>query len=190
MLNSVNGLDWLEQFPELRNLEQSAKDMLSKYSRIVEAPTGTIGYREGTPCGAYVMRLAGKSRVYKMSSNGREILLYRVGSGETCVITTTCLLGNSDYPASTIVEEPIRDVLIPATAFHQLMLDSSVFRKFVMTNYGALISDLIVLLDEAAFHNIDARLAKVLLDANNTQIVRTHQQIADELGTAREVVSR
>ncbi|NOS95290.1 MAG: Crp/Fnr family transcriptional regulator [Methylotenera sp.] len=190
MLNSVNGLDWLEQFPELRNLEQSAKDMLSKYSRIVEAPTGTIGYREGTPCGAYVMRLAGKSRVYKMSSNGREILLYRVGSGETCVITTTCLLGNSDYPASTIVEEPIRDVLIPATAFHQLMLDSSVFRKFVMTNYGALISDLIVLLDEVAFHNLDARLAKVLLDANNTQIVRTHQQIADELGTAREVVSR
>jgi CRP/FNR family transcriptional regulator len=190
MLNSVNGLDWLEQFPELRNLEQSAKDMLSKYSRIVEAPIGTIGYREGTPCGAYVMRLAGKSRVYKMSSNGREILLYRVGSGETCVITTTCLLGNSDYPASTIVEEPIRDVLIPATAFHQLMLDSSVFRKFVMTNYGALISDLIVLLDEVAFHNLDARLAKVLLDANNTQIVRTHQQIADELGTAREVVSR
>lgn len=190
MLNSVNGLDWLEQFPELRNLEQSAKDMLSKYSRIVEAPIGTIGYREGTPCGAYVMRLAGKSRVYKMSSNGREILLYRVGSGETCVITTTCLLGNSDYPASTIVEEPIRDVLIPSTAFHQLMLDSSVFRKFVMTNYGALISDLIVLLDEVAFHNLDARLAKVLLDANNTQIVRTHQQIADELGTAREVVSR
>ncbi len=190
MLNSVNGLDWLEQFPELRNLEQSAKEMLSKYSRIVEAPIGTIGYREGTPCGAYVMRLAGKSRVYKMSSNGREILLYRVGSGETCVITTTCLLGNSDYPASTIVEEPIRDVLIPATAFHQLMLDSSIFRKFVMTNYGALISDLIVLLDEVAFHNLDARLAKVLLDANNTQIVRTHQQIADELGTAREVVSR
>ncbi|MDO9281598.1 MAG: Crp/Fnr family transcriptional regulator [Methylotenera sp.] len=190
MLNSVNGLDWLEQFPELRNLEQSAKEMLSKYSRIIEAPIGTIGYREGTPCGAYVMRLAGKSRVYKMSSNGREILLYRVGSGETCVITTTCLLGNSDYPASTIVEEPIRDVLIPATAFHQLMLDSSIFRKFVMTNYGALISDLIVLLDEVAFHNLDARLAKVLLDANNTQIVRTHQQIADELGTAREVVSR
>jgi len=59
-----------------------------------------------------------------------------------------------------------------------------------MTNYGALISDLIVLLDEVAFHSLDARLAKVLLDANSTQISRTHQQIADELGTAREVVSR
>lgn len=190
MLNSIHGLDWLELFPELGNLEQPAKDMLGKYSRIVEAPIGTIGYHEGAPCGAYVMRLAGKSRVYKMSTNGREILLYRVGSGETCVITTTCLLGNSDYPASTIVEEPIRDVLIPAVAFHQLMLDSSVFRKFVMANYGALISDLIVLLDEVAFHSLDARLAKILLDANSTQIVRTHQQIADELGTAREVVSR
>ncbi len=190
MPNNDNNLSWLELFPELSQLEQHAREILLKYVRIVEAPVGTIGYREGTPCGAYVMRLSGRSRVYKMSTNGREILLYRVSAGETCVITTTCLLGNSDYPASTIVEEPIRDVLIPSAAFHQLMLDSNVFRKFVMTNYGALISDLIVLLDEVAFHNLEARLAKVLLDANATQISRTHQQIADELGTAREVVSR
>jgi CRP/FNR family transcriptional regulator len=183
-------ISWLEQFPDLRELDQHAKELLVKYSRIVEAPIGTIGYREGTPCGAYVMRLAGKSRVYKMSASGREILLYRVAAGETCVITTTCLLGNSDYPASTIVEEPIRDVLIPASAFNQLMIDSVVFRKFVMTNYGALISDLIVLLDEVAFHSLDARLAKILLDSKSSQITRTHQQIADELGTAREVVSR
>lgn len=190
MQNSTSNLAWLEQFPELSGLDQHAKDLLSQYARIVEAPVGTIGYREGAPCGAYVMRLAGRSRVYKMSTGGREILLYRVSAGETCVITTTCLLGSSDYPASTIVEEPIRDVLIPAAAFNQLMIDSAVFRKFVMTNYGALISDLIVLLDEVAFHSLDARLAKVLLDAKSPQITRTHQQIADELGTAREVVSR
>ncbi|NOS98231.1 MAG: Crp/Fnr family transcriptional regulator [Methylotenera sp.] len=186
----MQNLNWLTQFPELTNLDQHAKDLLTQYARIVEAPVGTIGYREGGPCGAYVMRLAGQSRVYKMSTSGREILLYRVGAGETCVITTTCLLGNSDYPASTIVEEAIRDVIIPAAAFNQLMVDSAVFRKFVMTNYGALISDLIVLLDEVAFHSLDARLAKVLLDAKTPQITRTHQQIADELGTAREVVSR
>lgn len=190
MQNTSDNLSWLELFPELNGLDQHAKDLLTKYVRIVEAPIGTIGYREGTPCGAYVMRLAGRSRVYKMSTGGREILLYRVAAGETCVITTTCLLGNSDYPASTIVEEPIRDVLIPAAAFHQLMIDSAIFRKFVMSNYGALISDLIVLLDEVAFHSLDARLAKVLLDAKSSQITRTHQQIADELGTAREVVSR
>lgn len=190
MQNINQNLSWLDQFPDLIGLDEHAKNLLSKYVRIVEAPIGTIGYREGTPCGAYVMRLAGQSRVYKMSTSGREILLYRVAAGETCVITTTCLLGNSDYPASTIVEEPIRDVLIPAVAFHQLMIDSAVFRKFVMVNYGALISDLIVLLDEVAFHSLDGRLAKVLLDAKSPQITRTHQQIADELGTAREVVSR
>ncbi len=188
--NKDNSLAWLALFPELSQLEQSAREVLAKSIRIVEAPVGTVGYREGTPCGAYVMRLSGQSRVYKMSTSGREILLYRVSAGETCVITTTCLLGNSDYPASTVVEVAIRDVLIPAAAFHQLMLDSKVFRKFVMTNYGALISDLIVLLDEVAFHNLEARLAKVLLDTNMSQINRTHQQIADELGTAREVVSR
>jgi CRP/FNR family transcriptional regulator len=183
-------LNWLDQFPELNDLDLLSRNLLSKYARIVEAPIGTIGYREGSPCVAYVMRLAGKSRVYKMSTSGREILLYRVEAGETCVITTTCLLGNSDYPASTIVEEPIKDILIPASAFHHLMSDSAVFRQYVMTNYGALISDLIVLLDEVAFHSLNARLAKVLLDAKSPQITRTHQQIADELGTAREVVSR
>lgn len=183
-------LEWLAQFPELSGLEPDARELIAKNTRIIEAPVGTIGYREGGACGAYVMRLAGQSRVYKMSTSGREILLYRVGPGETCVITTTCLLGNSDYPASTVVEEPIRDVILPAAAFNQLMVDSKVFRTFVMTNYGALISDLIVLLDEVAFHTLDARLAKLLLDANSLHIARTHQQLANELGTAREVVSR
>lgn len=183
-------LSWLSTFPDLLNLEPEAKQLLSRAARIVEAPIGTIGYREGAACNAYVLRLAGQSRVYKMSSSGREILLYRVGAGETCVLTTTCLLGRSDYPASTIVEEPIRDIIIPAASFHQLMIDSAVFRRFVMENYGALISDLIVLLDEVAFHSLDARLAKLLLDSLGDNLSRTHQQIADELGTAREVVSR
>ena len=189
-MNKNETITWLTQFPDLNDLDSHAIELLSRHARIVEAPVGTIGYREGDSCGVYVMRLAGQSRVFKMSSSGREILLYRVAAGETCVITTTCLLGNSDYPASTIVEEAIRDVIIPAHAFNQLMIDSKVFRTFVMTNYGALISDLIVLLDEVAFHSLDARLAKALLDAHATHITRTHQQFADELGTAREVVSR
>jgi CRP/FNR family transcriptional regulator len=190
MHTAVNNLDWLTAFPDLAALEPPAREVLLKYARLVEAPIGTIGYREGGACGAYVMRLAGKSRVFKMSSSGREILLYRVHAGETCVITTTCLLGNSDYPASTVVEEAITDVIVPSAAFNQLMIDSKVFRTFVMTNYGALISDLIVLLDEVAFHHLDARLAKLLLEAGSDSVKRTHQQIADELGTAREVISR
>lgn len=186
----VDKLDWLVAFPALMALEPQARELLARSARIVEAPVGTIGYSEGTPCNAYVLRLAGQSRVYKLSTSGREILLYRVGAGETCVLTTTCLLGNSDYPASTIVEAPIRDVIIPAPAFNQLMLDSLVFRRYVMENYGALISDLIVLLDEVAFHSLDARLAKLLLEVPQAEITRTHQQMAAELGTAREVVSR
>ena len=70
------------------------------------------------------------------------------------------------------------------------MLDSAIFRTFVMTNYGALISDLIVLLDEVAFHSLDARLANLLLDSGTDHVTKTHQLLADELGTAREVVSR
>ncbi|MDG1445207.1 MAG: Crp/Fnr family transcriptional regulator [Methylophilaceae bacterium] len=190
MQTAIENLEWLSIFPDLTALEASAKEALLKHARLVEAPVGTVGYREGGHCGAYVMRLAGQSRVFKISASGREILLYRVHGGETCVITTTCLLGNSDYPASTVVEEAITDIIIPSNDFNQLMIDSKVFRTFVMANYGALISDLIVLLDEVAFHRIDARLAKLFLEAGTNPIKRTHQQFADELGTAREVVSR
>lgn len=184
-MQTTETLAWLAQFPALMDIEPEARALLARHARIVEAPVGTIGYSEGMPCKGYVLRLAGQSRVYKISSSGREILLYRVAAGETCVLTTTCLLGRSDYPASTVVEEPIRDVVVPAAIFHQLMIESPVFRRFVMENYGALISDLIVLLDEVAFHSLDTRLAKLLLDESGPQIHRTHQQLADELGTAR-----
>jgi CRP/FNR family transcriptional regulator len=182
--------EWLHAFPELTDLEESARAKLRHQARIVEAPSGFIGYRESDPCNGYVMRLAGRSRVYKMSSSGREILLYRVAAGETCVLTTTCLLGHSRYPASTVVEEPVRDVFIPAPVFHELMAESDVFRRFVLNNYGNLISDLIVLLEEVAFSSIGARLAKALLEMPEGVLATTHQQLADALGSAREVVSR
>ena len=186
----MQSLSWMSLFPELEALEEAGKKLLMQYARIMEAPVGTIGYQEGDHCSGYVLRLKGRSRVYKMSASGREIVLYRVSAGETCVITTTCLLGNSQYPASTVVEEDIQDVVIPDAIFQRLMIDSPVFRQYVMQNYGALISDLIVLLDEVAFQTLDARLAKCLLDMGTNTIQRTHQQIADELGTAREVISR
>ena len=69
----MDDLNWLQSFPPLLALEPSAREILTKSARIVEAPIGTIGYREGGACGAYVMRLAGQSHVYKMSASGREI---------------------------------------------------------------------------------------------------------------------
>lgn len=187
-----NALYWLEIFPPLLELEAHAHELLRQSARIIEAPVGTVGYRETDPCNAYVMRLAGRSRVFKMSDSGREILLYRVAAGETCVLTTTCLLGRSCYPASTVVEEAVRDVIVPAHVFHRLMVESEIFRRFVMGNYGDLISNLIVLVDEVAFHALEARLARQLLEnaGAGLAVERTHQQLADELGTAREVISR
>jgi CRP/FNR family transcriptional regulator len=182
-----DSLAWLSTFPDLVKLDEAAKAKLKQHARIAEAPVGAIGYREADPCNAYVMRLAGRSRVYKISESGREIVLYRVGAGSTCVLTTTCLLGRSHYPASTVVEEAVRDVVVPAATFHQLMIESEVFRRFVLSNYGDLISDLIVLVDEVAFHSIASRLAGLLVAGS---VKATHQQLADELGSAREVVSR
>lgn len=76
---SVDSLSWLAQFPDLEQLEDSAKAILAKSARLVEAPVGFIGYIEGDACNAYVMRLSGQSRVYKMSSSGREIFVISRG---------------------------------------------------------------------------------------------------------------
>lgn len=190
MIGNSDALAWLEKFPELKDLGADARDKLLQHARIIEAPVGTIGYRETEPCNGYVMRLQGRSRVFKLSDTGREILLYRVGPGETCVLTTTCLLGRSRYPASTVVEEEVRDLFVPAEVFHHLMTESDVFRRFVLNNYGNLISDLIVLLEEVAFRSIAVRLARQLLDAPEGVLKVTHQRLADQLGSAREVVSR
>lgn len=183
-------LAWLNTFPQLGALDDAAKQVLRSHARINSASIGAVGYREQDPCNGYVMRLQGRSRVFKMSESGREILLYRVGAGETCVLTTTCLLGHSAYPASTIVEEEVRDVFIPAEAFYHLMGESPVFRRFVLSNYGDLISDLIVLLEDVAFRSIATRLAKYLLDAADELLTTTHQQLANHLGSTREVISR
>jgi CRP/FNR family transcriptional regulator len=189
-VENSNSLEWINTFPSLLTLEPFAKDLLSANSRIAEAPKGTIGYRVGSPCKAFVMRLQGSSRVYRISENGREILLYKVGPGETCVLTTTCLLGHNNYPAETTVEEDVRDVIIPAAVFHRLMQESQIFRKFVMENYGALITNLIVLLDDVAFQKLESRIANLLINSDEDFIYKTHDHIAGELGTVRVVVSR
>ena len=131
-------------------------------------------------------------RVQKTSEAGREIVLYRVHAGESCVLTTACLMAYEDYSAEGIAETGLRAVAIPREVFDRMVADSPEFRQFVFMAYSKRMTDLFAVVEEIAFRRLDIRLAQKLIELSSDQdsIQTTHQKLAVELGTAREVVSR
>ncbi|MGA7799500.1 MAG: Crp/Fnr family transcriptional regulator [Gammaproteobacteria bacterium] len=180
-------------FPELAAITGAqVRDLLAAAHR-VQLSAGTALFHDGGACESYLLVLEGTVRVQKLAANGREIVLYRVGPGETCILTTSCLLARRNYPATGVAETAVRGVAIPASAFQHALAASAPFREFVFAEYGRRIADLIVLVEEVAFGRLDVRLAQRLLAharAPEPSIRTTHQELATELGTAREVVSR
>lgn len=182
----------LAAFPDLTELDKEHRGDLLDSMQFSRLRGGDIAYRQGQHCKNYVMCIEGQTRVFKISESGREILLYQVGPGETCVLTTSCLMAGSPFPAESTAETDVLHAALPSSAFHRLMGASPRFRKFVLDNYGDLLSSLIMLVDEVAFASLDLRLARRLLAEANEQgvVAKTHQQLALDLGSVREVISR
>ncbi|WP_375466045.1 Crp/Fnr family transcriptional regulator [uncultured Methylobacterium sp.] len=138
------------------------------------------------------MCLDGRTRVYRTSEAGREMLLYKVGAGQTCLLTTQCLLSGGLFQAESVAEANTELAALPAETFRTLMADSAAFRAFVLDDYTRLLTDLFSLIDEIAYAPLEQRLARrLLIEADRDGLVhRTHQQLAADLGSVREVVSR
>ncbi len=182
---------WLKSFPALQSIDDDVWLMTLAKAKTLSLPAGLTVFREGDVCQNYLLVLAGSVRVQKLSESGKEIVLYRVEAGQSCVLTTACLLSSEFYHAEAITETTVEAVAIPLSVF-QKALAVPAFREFVFATYGERITSLVMLIDAIAFGRMDARLARLLLtmvDADNV-VHATHQILARELGTAREVVSR
>lgn len=179
-------------FPQFARLDPESAKALEGAARIVAIPPGTVLFQDGTECVNYVLVLDGSIRVQKVAENGREIVLYRVEAGQSCVLTTNCLIARDDYSAEGIAETEVKALVLPAATFRSLLARSDAFRDFVFSAYASRIADLLMLIEEVAFGRIDVRLAAWLRQHadGGAEIKATHQDIATELGTAREVVSR
>ena len=184
--------DWINHFPGLAGLDHPIRDRLIEHSQIVSLPEGTVIFGPGKAPESLLLLLDGTVRVQQVGENGREIVLYRVQAGESCVLTTACLLAYEDYSAEGLAETDIQAVAIPRSVFDDLIARSAVFRRFVFTAYARRITDLFVVIEEVAFKRVDLRLAQKLLElgGGSGRVHLTHHQLATELGTAREVVSR
>ncbi len=188
----AQGSGWISQFPGLTRLGQDLVATLATSSSIVTLPAGSRIYGPGQAPESYLLLLEGSIRVQQVSESGREIVLYRVAAGESCALTTACLMGYEDYPAEAVAETDIRAVAIPRATFDDLIARSPEFRRFVFTAFSTRVTELFHIIEEVAFSRMDIRLAYKLLELSHgaDHVAATQQQLASELGSAREVVSR
>ena len=176
------------QYPVLAELPPGLREQIVAAAQAVTVPAGATLFDERQPCQGFPFVLAGAIRVAKVAANGRELPLYRVTPGETCIITSSCLLGNVPYNARGTTESETVLVLLPQHVFMAL-LEQPAFRNFIFHLFAERMADLMRLVEEVAFHKLDQRLAALLLGKGRV-VHATHQQLADELGSVREMVSR
>lgn len=184
--------DWTERFRGTRNLPRGVRDRLLDASKIVSFDKGKEVFGpENIPDGLLFL-FNGTIRVSQVSEGGREIVLYRVEAGESCVLTTACMLAEEAYNAEGLAETDVTAVVLPKYAFDLLVAEEPAFREFVFSAYSRRLLDLMRVVDDVAFGRIDVRLAARLCALADTQmeVTATHQHLANELGTARETISR
>lgn len=189
---AVSTENWIDRFEGLQRLPQEIRAELAAGSKVVSVPAGTQIFAPGQSADNLLLLLEGTVRVQQKSETGREVVLYRVHAGESCVLTTACMLAFEEYSADGIAETDVTAVAIPRATFDGLAAKSDIFRRFVFTAYSRRITDLFTLIDDIVFQRMDVRLATRLLDLADAAgtVHATHQALASELGTAREVVSR
>ncbi len=181
-------LDLGALYPVLTDLPADLAARCAAACQRMTVPAGTVLFDERQPCRGFPFVISGGIRVAKLAASGREFPLYRVLPGESCIITSSCLLGRTDYNARGVAESGTVLALLPRDVFERL-LDQPPFRAFVFGLFAERIAELMQLVEEIAFRRLDQRLAGLLL-GRGRELQTTHQQLADELGSVREMVSR
>jgi CRP/FNR family transcriptional regulator len=188
----MNAIDWTERFKGTKTLPRLVRDRLLDVALIRNHKKGYQVFGPENVPDSLIFLYDGTIRVSQTSGNGRDIVLYRVDAGESCVLTTACMLAEEAYNAEGIAESDINVVVLPKMSFDRLVAEEPAFRSFVFAAYSRRLIDLLRVVDDVAFGRIDVRLAErlLVLAGGDREIAATHQEIASELGTAREVISR
>lgn len=189
MIDNDTQIRLLQQYPMLRELPAAERETLLASASVMHIPAGAVIFDENQPCQGFPLLLSGTIRVIKAAPNGRELQLYRVVPGESCILTSGCLLGHTRYQARGISEQALEMVLLPAASFYALLGKHEAFRNYVFLLFSDRLTDLMQLVSAVAFQKLDQRLARLIVSKPNP-IHATHQALADELGSAREIISR
>lgn len=180
-------------FPGLNAGEPSFLREFFDSAIMARVSRGQYIFREGDECSHLALLISGSVRVYKLGESGREITLYRIAASESCILTASCIMSGTPFPALAVAESDLQAALVPAAMVCQWMGRSEAWRQLIFGMISRRFADVISVLEEVTFQRMDNRIAAYLLSqlkAHDRTIETTHQQIAAELGTSREVVSR
>jgi CRP/FNR family transcriptional regulator, anaerobic regulatory protein len=178
-----------ELYPPLLALPAQLREQaLRQQAMWVSVPAGAVLFEEQAPCQGFPMVLSGEVRVARGSSAGRALELYRVGPGELCVVSASCLFGQHLLSANGVATLPTRLAVLSPPAF-EACCEHEPFRRFVFGVFADRLADLMALAEAVAFQRLDQRLAGALLGHGDV-LHASHQALADELGTVREMVTR
>lgn len=179
-------------FPTLALAGRRTLERIAARSTLRQVPAGTQMFGERQPCSGFPLVLSGRIRVAQRYPNGREMQLYRVSPGESCVLSSSCLLGRTQYPANGIAETDVELAVIPPDDFRALVAEDASFREYVFSLFGERLASLLALVEAVTYQKLDQRLAALLvLRAKDSPTIHaTHQALADELGSVREIVTR
>jgi CRP/FNR family transcriptional regulator len=179
----------IERYPFLDSLPQPLQERVSQQLVVKRLPAGTRLFDEHDACQAFPLVLSGTIRVAKVASSGRRLKLYDVEPGDSCILTSSCLVAQRAYPALGETETDVELALIPAPLFLTLIDQHEPVRRHVFALFAERLAELMSLVEAVAFQRLDQRLAARLLGHGNLLRI-THQHLPDELGSAREIVSR
>lgn len=158
---------------------------------VMALPRGERLFVPGELAQGFAVVLSGRVEVSLTGPSGREILLYAVEPGQSCIQSTLGLLGDEPYSGEAVTVQDTRLALIPAPLFRALMARSDAFRGHVFRALAQRMTDMTSLLERVAFTRVESRLAAALLDlAEGEAVAATHAELAARIGSAREVVSR
>jgi CRP/FNR family transcriptional regulator len=181
----------MSQHSILQTLTPQLRQQCLEQTQVMTFPPGQVLFNPGEPCQGLPLVLSGVIKVQMTGVSGNSIVLYRMGTNDICTLSIGCLMTGFGYRAEANVEDEAEVIMVPRPLFDRLMDQSDGFRKGIMESYGRRLDDLMLLVEEVAFRRMDERLDEWLqARAGRSPLLITHQDVAIELGTAREVVSR
>ena len=184
-------MGWIKSAPDLAMLDDQTVSRLNELTPI-PVPAGTVLFSPGDAVKGYVIVLKGRVSVSLTGSSGREILLYAVTPGQSCIQSTLGLMGGEDYTAEAVAEDDCTLVLLHKDLFLNLINDSKDFRGLVFSTFSRHMQTMMHLLERVAFQRVECRLASYMLDRadQDGMLHTTQQELATAVGSAREVISR
>ena len=179
-------------FPLFAKARPEVQDELFEHGSLIQIAAHQFICMEGSKCTGIPLVLEGSARIYKLSESGREITLYRVEPGDSCVLTASCIMSGVEFPAFAATETKLEAIVIPPQALQRWVTQHTVWSEYLWSLLSSRLAEVISLVEEVAFQRVDKRTAEYLLHLASAdgKVTKTHQDIAADLGSSREVISR